>query len=155
MLCWKVYVGNFNTGEIEKYNIFDHVSFYNDCVKAKKKFKDDRDGFEDEVRRSLMYYFWSKCEWEIILDHWPSGEYYKMRKVISLQKLYDAFNAVGEGYPEDKLPATMDRRLEIRVFPENNQFQCEKIDVYEQVISNWEIFIDYLWNHRSELKARK
>ena len=50
MLCWKVYVGNFNTGEIEKYNIFDHVSFYNDCVKAKKKFKDDRDGFEDEVR---------------------------------------------------------------------------------------------------------
>ena len=155
MLCWKVYVGNFNTGEIEKHNIFDHVSFYNDCVKAKKKFKDDRDGFEDEVRRSLMYYFWSKCEWEIVLDHWPNGEYYELRKVLSLQKLYDAMNAVGEGYPDSKLLATMDRRFEIRVFPENNRFQCEKIDVYEQVISNWEIFIDYLWNHRSELKARK
>ena len=102
-----------------------------------------------------MYYFWSKCEWEIVLDHWPNGEYYELRKVLSLQKLYDAMNAVGEGYPDSKLLATMDRRLEIRVFPENNRFQCEKIDVYEQVISNWEIFIDYLWNHRSELKARK
>lgn len=155
MLCWNVYVGNFNSGEIGKYNIFNHYSFYNDCVKAKKKYKDDRDGFEDEVRRSLMYYFWSKCEWEIILDHWPNGERYELRKKISTQKLYDAFNAVGEGYSEDKLISTGDRRYEIRVFPENNRFLCRKIDVYSQVLINWENFIEYLWNHRNELKVRK
>ena len=150
MLIWNVYVGDFNTGKIKLYNIFNHYSFYNDCVKAKKKFKDDKEGFAEEVRRDLHYYFWSKCEWEIILDHWPSGELYDMRRTLTAQDMYS-----GLKYPEDKLLAAPDKRFEIRVFPEHNRFGCEKIDVYSQVMLNWDVFIEYLWNNRKELKARK
>ena len=37
MLEWNVYVGDFNGRRIEVHNIFDHGSFYNDCLKNKKK----------------------------------------------------------------------------------------------------------------------
>lgn len=47
-----------------------------------------------------MYYFWSKCEWEIILSD----------------------------------------------FPPSKKFQEKKVDVYEQVMLNWDIFINYVWN---------
>ena len=150
MLCWNVYVGDFNSGEIKLYNIFNHWAFYDDCVKVKKRFKDDREGFAKEVRSSLMYYFWSKCEWEVVLQHWPSGELYGLRKTFTMEEMYH-----GLKYPEGKILAAPDKRFQVRVFPEHNRFNDKKIDVYEQVMNNWDIFIDYLWEHRSELKVRK
>lgn len=101
-----MYVDNFNGKEIEVYNIFRHGSFYADVKKIAKKYKEDREQFEEEIRRSLMYYFWSKCEWEIILSGWPAHE----------------------------------------------DFREEKIDVYDQVRLNWDIFISYLWENRSSAK---
>lgn len=105
MLCWNVYVGDFNTRKIEPYNIFRHHGFKEDVAKAARKLKDNKDAFEEEVRNSMMYFFWSKCEWEIILRQWPYRD--------------------------------VDRDV--------------KIDVYDQVKQNWEIFIDWLWDHRKEL----
>ena len=105
MLCWNAYVGDFNTREIEPYNIFGHYGFKHEAAKAAKKFKDDKDAFADEVRRSLMYFFWSKCEWEVIIDHWPH----------------------------------------------NDRFKDLKVDVYDQVLQNWELFVDYVWNNRENL----
>lgn len=71
MLEWNVWVGNFNTRQIEPYNIFDHGGFLEDCKKAARKYSKDRAAFLEEIHGSLMYYFWSKCEWEIVLNHWP------------------------------------------------------------------------------------
>lgn len=81
MLTWNVYVGNFNKGEIEVYNIFEHISFVEDCRKAAKKYAKDRELFEKEVRTSLNYYFWSKCEWEIIIEHWPPSDRCRDEKI--------------------------------------------------------------------------
>ena len=97
-----------------------------------------------------MYYFWSKCEWEIILDHWPSGEHYSMRKIFTLEEMHNDLK-----YPEDKLLGAPDRRFEVRVFPEHNRYKVKKIDAYDQVMNNWERFIDYLWENRDELKEKK
>lgn len=109
MLVWNVYVSNFNARKIEVYNIFDHRSFYNDCVRVKKKFGKDREKFAEEIRTNLMYFYWSKCEWEVILDHWPHRDNAKQKK----------------------------------------------IDVYSQVMINWDHFIEYLWNNRNMLKERE
>lgn len=100
---WYIIIENINARNIEKYNIFDHASFLNDCDKAWKDNNGDRENgfekFEKSVRRSLMYYFWGKCEWEILVCGFP-------------------FN-------ENDIP--------------------KKIDVFDQVIMNWDNFIDYLW----------
>jgi len=105
-LVWNVFVDDFNGRKIQVYNIFHHGGFYADVKKYAKKYKDDREKFEEEIKRSLMYYYWSKCEWEIILSGWP---------------------------PKD-------------------DFDEEKVDVYDQVMLNWEIFINYLWENRSSAK---
>lgn len=151
MLCWNVYYGDFNSREIKVYNIFEHFSFYKDCVKAKKKFKEDKDGFAEEVRSSLMYYFWSKCEWEIILSNWPDGELSEMRTTM---KLRDAIKAL---QPDNIMVHTsaLDRDVAVKVYPEWFKYHEEKIDVYDQVMNNWDIFINYLWENRKELKERK
>lgn len=80
-MVWNVYVENFNKKEIEVYNIFDHVSFDNGVKKAYKQHKDDFDAFAESVKRELMYYFWSKCEWEIILSDWPPSGKFDVKKV--------------------------------------------------------------------------
>ena len=156
MLCWNVYVGGFNSGEIRLFNVFNHYRFYQDCLKAKKKFREDKEGFANEVRKSLMYHYWSKCEWEIILDHWPNGEFYEMRKKLTAGELKNALRNSGIEYDVSasyRMPD--DRKIEIRVFPQECRFRDKKIDVYDQIENNWDIFIDYLWNNRKELKARK
>ena len=106
---WNVYVENFNTRRIEKYNIFKHYSFLKDCVKFAKIKDITKQEFAEKVKRSLSYFFWCKCEWEIILSAWPPRE----------------------------------------------DFREEKIDVYSQVCLNFDIFIDYLWNHKQELIKEK
>ncbi len=151
MLCWNVYYGDFNSREIVTYNIFNHWAFYRDCVKAKKKYKDDKDGFAEEIRKSLMYFFWSKCEWEIVLTHWPSGELYELRTDTTIRDLMDGVIQI----KNDRILAYPDRKVELRVFPKDNKKEERKIDVYDQVMNNWDVFIDYLWNNRKELKARK
>lgn len=37
-------------------------------------------------------------------------------------------------------------------FPERAEFKAEKIDVYEQVMLNWDVFIKYVWE---QAHARK
>lgn len=81
-LVWNVYVSNFNTGKIETHNVFDHWRVWEDLCKAARKYRDsERPLFEEEVRKTMMYYYWSKCEWEVIIDHWPRNERMKDEKV--------------------------------------------------------------------------
>ena len=111
MLTWNAYYEDFNGRRISTFNIFEHTAFFDGCVKAAKKCTTKED-FSEMVRREMMYYFWSKCEWEIILTSWPPTR------------------------------------------PEVN-FRDEKIDVYDQVRLNWDVFIDWLWENRKELKKKK
>ena len=108
MLTWNVYVENINQRCIEVHNIFDHSRLVADLKKDLKEYKDDKDGFAERLRRELMYYYWSKCEWEVIVTSWPPPS------------------------------------------PESD-FEDIKIDVYEQVRLNWDVFVDYVWEHRKEL----
>lgn len=80
-LIWNVYVGDFNGKCIEKYNIFDLPSFKKDVVKAYQEYSNNFSEFSDKVKRALMYYFWSKCEWEVILTGWPPDPNYHDEKI--------------------------------------------------------------------------
>jgi len=156
MLCWNVYVGDFNSGKMMLMNIFDSWSFYDACVKAKKKFKEDKEAFAEEVRSWLSYLFRGKCEWEVIVDHWPDGEWSELRQRMTVGEMHQMFMDAGRKcdswYINDK---NQYKKIVLKVYPDDNRFLPIKIDVYDQVVNNWDIFIDYLWDHRKELKARK
>lgn len=90
-------------------NIFEHSSFYKDFQKVLKTINDKQD-FADKIKSLLMYYFWSKCEYEIIIS----------------------------AFPESK-----------------DQKEKIKIDVYEQVMLNWDAFIDYVWEYKNGRSKNK
>lgn len=95
-LSWYVYRQDANSGKIEPWDIFEHGRFAEDVTDLLKR-KIDKDTFADAVKSDLMYYFWSKAEYEIIMKNWIGKD-------------------------------------------------CEiKIDVYDQVMLNFDKFIDYLW----------
>lgn len=89
MLEWNVYIGNFNSREIEIWNVFQHGRFVEDFGKFARKLQynkeltdeQKKEQFAEELRKDLMYYYWSKCEWEILLQHWPPHERFRETKV--------------------------------------------------------------------------
>lgn len=109
MLEWNVIYFDFNGKKIDKYNIFTHGGFLSDCKKYARKYKDDKLLFTEAVKRSVMYFFWARCEWEVLVCGFPPG-------FSDIQK---------------------------------------KIDVYDQVMMNWDKFADYVWDHAVELRRRE
>ena len=95
---WYVYYYDVNRKKIDTYNIFEHGSFkkeFNVLLKCDLT----KEVFADQLRHILMYYFWSKCEWETVLKPWVGD--------MNIGK---------------------------------------KIDVYEQVMLNWDKFVEYAYN---------
>lgn len=84
---WYVFVENINKKQIEVYNIFDHYRFKQECDEAGTKYKYDFSEFEKAVRRSLMYYFWCKCEWEIMLSDFPPSKNFKDKKISVFEQV--------------------------------------------------------------------
>ena len=107
-LKWYVYYHSINAQAIKTYNIFNHCGFVKDIEKYFKKYK-NKDEFAEKLKSSLMYYFWSKAEWEVLISPWCGGRNTK----------------------------------EI------------KIDVYDQVMNNWDVFVDYVWNSKIHRPRKK
>lgn len=115
---WWVFYEDFNRRKIEKWNVFDNYSFRKNVARAVRRRVRTEDGkrraltkeeFLKEVAGWLMYCYWGKCEWEIIISSWP---------------------------------------------PSSNPEYCveKKVDVYEQVMLNWDKFSEYVWEHRGKVR---
>lgn len=81
--------------------MFNHGSFKNEVDKILQE-KLNKEDFSEKLKREVMYYMWSKCEYEIILSPWT-------------------------GRADDI-----------------------KIDIYDQIMMNFDRFVDYCWSFKSE-----
>lgn len=100
-LEWYVYRESWQTRKIEKHNVFNHVGFSKEVDNLLKTCQTVEE-FDKKLNSELMYYYWSKCEWEILVSPW-----------------------IGD--------------VESR---------STKIDVYDQVMLNWDKFRDYVWSFK-------
>lgn len=100
-MIWNVYRHDFNSGEIVRFNIFDHWMFRKDVEGDLRKCK-SREEFAKKLRSHLFYYFCSKCEYEVLVSPWTG----------------------------------------------NKEKGTIKVDIYDQVMMNFEIFLDYVWLNR-------
>lgn len=101
-IAWYVFKEDWGNKAIKTFNIFRHTHFREDCKKAFKKYKNDIPAIQKEIKSILMYNYWCKCEYEIVITSFPPKE------------------DVGE-----------------------------KVDIYSQVMMNWDIFFNYLLeNHK-------
>lgn len=81
MLEWNALYYDFNSKRVRTYNIFSHGGFLEDCRKAARKYKNDKSAFLEAVSSSLQYFFWCKCEWEVIVSAWPPSEKFRESKI--------------------------------------------------------------------------
>ena len=63
---WNVLYYSFHKKQIETYNIFHHSSFHHAFYEIAQTCK-DKGHFAEELWNCLMYYFWSKSEYEILI----------------------------------------------------------------------------------------
>lgn len=142
-----VYYHDFNRDKIDTFNIFNHNRFREDIKKAIKKYK-DKDEFSEILKRELRYYFWSKCEWELIIE-------------ITKDNRIFLSPWVGSREPEKvKIDVTDDIGFDWKGFAEkhiNEQIYDNeaKIDVYDQLMYVWDDVISYIWENRKELRYDK
>lgn len=131
-LKWNVFYHDINRQKITTFNIFNHWKFAEDTQKNLKKFK-DKDEFAEELRRDLFYYFGSKCEYEVIITSFPT--YITMNELDRLNKDRVLHR---EKYGRDY--------VRLNACPDTGA----KIDIYTQVMNNWEIFLDYVYYSKNK-----
>ena len=100
---WNVYNYDFNSNEIIVFNIFEHGTFLK-YIKDAIKESTSKEEFAKKLKAELQYYFWSKCEYEVLVSPW-----------------------IGRKEPVQK-----------------------KIDVYDQIMNNWHVFVDYVYNEATK-----
>lgn len=94
---WYVYYENFNAKKIVKWNIFNHCKFKEDVEKLLHG-NLSRDEFSGKLKDCLLYYFWAKSEYEILILPW-----------------------IGDA-------------------------KDIKVDIFDQVMMNFDRFADYIWS---------
>ena len=103
MLEWNVYYEDFNNKRIDIFNVFDHGRFYDDVVKLIHRHPTKKE-FSEELKTSARYFFWSKCEWEILITAWVPNNRFDDMKVDIFNQLtlnWDAFvNYIWENISE-------------------------------------------------------
>ena len=131
-MVWNVYREDFNHGAIVKYNIFDHSGFAQD---VNNLLKEDitKDEFAEQLKRSLRYYFWGKSEYEVVITSWPV--YINRAELDRLNTEYEEYNNKWGHYPYN-----------INIVPNVG----EKIDIYSQVMMNFDIFVDMIWREKND-----
>lgn len=140
MAGWNVYYHSWNANEFKKLNILkEHGSFVEYIKKHKKKYKDNKEEFANKLRSELMYYFWSKSEWEVIITK-------KDGRIIMTPWC---------GRKEDiELDVTDNEDFDWISFynwmadKKYGKDGSIKIDVYDQVWYRWDEFVDYCWNNK-------
>ena len=131
-MIWNVYREDFNNRAIVKYNIFNHGGFAQD---VNKLLKEDitKDEFAEQLKRSLKYYFWGKSEYEVVITSWPV--YIYRSELDRLNTEYQEYNNKWGHYPYN-----------INIIPNVG----EKIDIYNQVMLNFDIFVDMIWREKND-----
>ncbi len=102
-LSWKAFYHNFNARRIEEYNVLND-GFVNGLMERLPKKKSDitYEVFKEKLRAELLYRYWCKCEWEVVLSAFP---------------------------------------------PSKDGEEKRKVDIYQQVMLNFEIFCKYAYDN--------
>lgn len=130
-LIWNVFVEDTNNHKIVVVNLFEYnwVFLWDGLMYAKRNYKDDFNQFADHVRRWLNHEYWSRTEYETVITTWPT--------FITKEEL-------------DRLKQEPSKNM-ISI----NLETAIKLDVYTQIMLNWDRFIDYVWNNKHLITKKK
>ena len=135
---WEVLYHNINGDRFEMYNIFKYKS-QEDFIKKLKKKTSTKEEFAELLDREMMWRFWSKCEWEVIINRTPDDRIIITPWVGSRTNpeldVTDVDTFDWKGFAE--------KHITSQIYKDR-----AKIDVYDQLKYRWEAFVDYCWNNK-------
>ena len=138
---WTVMYYNCNA---KRFELYDVLKYKEDFIKKLKKKVTSKEEFAQKMKSEMMYYFWSKCEWEVIITN-------KDGSIIMSPW-------VG---PEDITLDVTDREdfnwvdffnKEVGNYINKTSI---KIDIWDQIFYRWDAFIEYCWNFHHKWQRRK
>lgn len=144
-MSWLVKNFDINAQVIRDYDVLKHRE---DNIKKMKKKCENKDEFAEKLRRELQWQYWSRSEYELIIEITenncillgPWVGCYEPEKVKIDVTNDDSFD--WKGFAEEHIKRqTYDNRA--------------KIDVYDQLQYKWDSFVDYCWNYRHKWQRRK
>jgi hypothetical protein len=137
-MIWNVKYYNINKQTIEDYNPLKH---YDDWIKKQKKKCTTKTEFAEVFKREMMWRFWCKAEWELVITKEEDGSIWLIPWV-------------GCRTPDDvKINITNDNSFDWKGFAEEHidkqiYGNRAKIDVYDQLQWRWSELVDYIWHTR-------
>lgn len=88
---WNVYYHDFNREKIIQWNVFKHHSF-NEEVDNLLNFDLTKQDLSNQLNQIALYYFWAKCEYEVIISPWTGrAKDIKIDIYSQLHMNWDAF----------------------------------------------------------------
>ena len=66
-MTWNVFCSDFSTGEIKPHNVLHGRENLIQELKTKSA---SREEFEKMLRSEMIYHYWSKAEWEVVISPW-------------------------------------------------------------------------------------
>lgn len=72
-LEWNVIYYSINERKIKTLNVFHHCRFKEDVDKLLHKTNLSKEEFAGALLGLVMYYFWAKAEWEVLIRAWCGG----------------------------------------------------------------------------------
>lgn len=138
-LSWKVKVFDCNAQKIKDYDILK--GHYKDFIKKLKKKCATKEEFSEAMNREMMWMFWGRCEWELILEL-DDDDLIWLIPLVGCREPEETSIEVGADNTFDWLGFLKTKNL-------NSRDQV-KIDVYDQLKYRWEDFITYLWTTRQK-----
>ena len=136
-LVWNIFAEEH--GEIVPINIFEYnwVFLKDGLLVAKKKYKDNFEEFADHIRSWLQHEYWSRSEYETVITSWPPYIEDAELERINKEKA-EHIEKYGKFYRES---------VELTV--------GYKIDIFTQIMMNWDRFIEYIWNNKHLITEKK
>lgn len=141
-----------NTNEIKWFNIFNQGVLNDIRNVLKNKEINTKSKFKDELKKIFMYYYWSKCEHEVLISPWPPKGLYEGRlnkRSLTINK--DWYTEGEDLQYECKNPEMFEKikRLKSGEFYLQNQsdYYHIKMDVYEQIKRNLDLVTDIVLKH--------
>lgn len=142
---WLVKNFNINKQAIEDYDVLKYRE--GDIKKFKKKYK-TKEEFEKALRVEIMYHFWSRAEYELVIKQTEGGHILLLpwcgcrdEEKATIDVTYDT-SFDWKGFAAEHIGKQI----------YNNE---AKIDIYNQLMWQWDNFVDYVWNYHHKWQRRK
>ena len=135
-LSWLVTYHDCNADKIKYYDI---LKYRQDFIKKLKKKCATKEEFADKLHSEFLWAFWSKAEWEAIIELDENGRVWLSPWVGSRNNertdVTDRDDFDWKGFAAERIGKQIYKNK-------------AKIDVFDQLEYRWDEFIDYCWYTR-------